>query len=73
MAASIETRAFGKNDIRGIYGEDITEEDAKNIKNFLFSDYQMIGRKSRTTYNEIRKKEKQKHPKGCGLTREGCI
>ena len=26
MAASIETRAFGKNDIRGIYGEDITEE-----------------------------------------------
>lgn len=26
MTAAIESRAFGKNDIRGIYGEDITEE-----------------------------------------------
>lgn len=26
MTSTIETRAFGKNDIRGIYGEDITEE-----------------------------------------------
>lgn len=26
MSAALETRAFGKNDIRGIYGEDVTEE-----------------------------------------------
>ena len=26
MAITLDMRAFGKNDIRGIYGEDVTEE-----------------------------------------------